>query len=57
MALLENERNILYQNANWDGWESERKQLLDEIENWNKEKEEEVTYKREIKRKKKELEA
>lgn len=32
VALLENERNILYQNANWDGWESERKQLLDEIE-------------------------
>nr|TKS08515.1 hypothetical protein D5086_0000098140 [Populus alba] len=32
VALLENERNILYQNANWDGWESERKQLFDEIE-------------------------
>uniref|UniRef100_A0A6M2EY81 BZIP domain-containing protein n=1 Tax=Populus davidiana TaxID=266767 RepID=A0A6M2EY81_9ROSI len=32
VALLENERNILYQDANWDGWESERKQLLDEIE-------------------------
>ena len=30
--------------------------LLDEIENWNKEREEEVMLKREIKRKKKELE-
>lgn len=32
------------------------KKLLDEIENWNKEREEEVMYKREFKRKKKELE-
>lgn len=31
------------------------KKLLEEIENWNKEKEEEVMVKRELKRKKKEI--
>nr|TKR90632.1 uncharacterized protein D5086_0000231230 [Populus alba] len=33
MVLLENERNMLCQNAKWDNWASERMQLLDEIEN------------------------
>uniref|UniRef100_A0A2K2BU13 Uncharacterized protein n=1 Tax=Populus trichocarpa TaxID=3694 RepID=A0A2K2BU13_POPTR len=32
MVLLENERNMLCQNAKWDNWASERIQLLNEIE-------------------------
>ncbi|XP_073263210.1 uncharacterized protein [Populus alba] len=32
MVLLENERNMLCQNAKWDNWASERMQLLNEIE-------------------------
>ncbi|XP_011026676.1 PREDICTED: uncharacterized protein LOC105127194 isoform X1 [Populus euphratica] len=32
MVLIENERNMLCQNAKWDNWASERIQLLNEIE-------------------------